>query len=153
MDIRIHDGTLISASGWGNLIVPKGVNCIGSHACSNTDFGTITLPEEVIRINDYAFYGCRFLHRVTIPSSVTTIGKFAFGNCSDLREISIPPTVTYIAPNAFHCFDLNWELRWDDGPFTIYGKRNSAGEAYAGKWALCKFKENGEKNKCLTLLI
>ncbi len=151
MDIIIQDGTLVSASGWGNLIVPEGVNCVGYRACSNTDLGTVTLPDGVTRIGDYAFYGCRFLHRVTIPASVTSIGKFAFGNCPELREISIPPSVTCIAPNAFHCFDLNWELRWDDGPFTIYGKRDSAAEAYAGKWTLCEFKENGAENGRLNI--
>ena len=36
-------------------------------------------------ISDYAFYGCSAFTTVTIPDSVTSIGQYAFLNCSNLN--------------------------------------------------------------------
>ena len=151
MDIKIYDGALISGRGWGTFAVPKGVDCIAFYACRWADFNKVFLSDGVTHINPYAFYGCRRLKQVTIPASVTEIGAFAFGNCESLSCVSIPPAVTKISPNAFHCFDLIDTCRWDDGPFTIYGKRGTAAEAYTKEWPLCEFRENGEEDGCLNI--
>jgi hypothetical protein len=41
----------------------------------------LQIPEGVISIGNYAFYGCDCLTSVTIPNSVTAIGKEAFYGC------------------------------------------------------------------------
>ena len=151
MDLHIQDGALIRARGWGTLTVPKGVDCIAFYACRDADFNKVVLPDGVTHINPYAFYNCQRLKRVTIPASVTAIGAYAFGHCESLDCVSIPPAVQEIHPNAFHCFDLIDTCRWDDGPFTIYGKRGTAAEAYTKEWPLCKFLENGEEDGCLNI--
>ena len=39
---------------------------------------------------------------ITIPNSVTEIGEWAFGNCSGLTSVTIPNSVTYIGDLAFY---------------------------------------------------
>ena len=48
----------------------------------------VTLPQEVTRIEEQAFYGCNKLESITIQNRVTYIGREAFGNCSGLQQIS-----------------------------------------------------------------
>ena len=44
---------------------------------------SVTIPNSVTSIGDYAFYGCSGLTSVSIPNSVTSIGDYAFdGYCS-----------------------------------------------------------------------
>ena len=51
---------------------------------------SVTIPDGVTSIPDYAFYGCSGLTSVTIPDSVTSIGFSAFSGCSSLTSITIP---------------------------------------------------------------
>ena len=58
-----------------------------------TDFGittevSITIPNSVVSIEDYAFLGCSGLASITIPNSVTGIGEKAFYGCTYLTSIT-----------------------------------------------------------------
>ena len=65
------------------------------------DATSITIPDSVTSIGDYAFEDCTSLTSITIPDSVTSIGYFAFYECSSLTSITIPDSVTSIRNNAF----------------------------------------------------
>ena len=68
---------------------------------------SITIPNSVTSIGNYAFYCCRSLTSITIPNSVTSIGGAAFYSCSGLTSITIPNSVTSIGDEAFcHCTQL-----------------------------------------------
>ena len=69
--------------------------------CNCTNLTTITIPNSVTSIGDYAFTGCRGLTSITIPNSVTSIGSSAFSNCYGLTSITIPNSVTSISHGAF----------------------------------------------------
>merc|ERR1711871_1420500 len=62
---------------------------------------SVTVPDGVTSIGDYAFYLCWRLTSVTIPDSVTSIGDGAFSRCSGLTSVTIPDSVTSIGENAF----------------------------------------------------
>ena len=67
----------------------------------------LVIPEDVTKINSYAFYGCTGLTSVTIPNSVTSIGFEAFDGCTGLTSVTIPNSVTIIGNNAFNgCTEL-----------------------------------------------
>ena len=68
---------------------------------------SVTIPNSVTSIGNYAFSYCSNLASVTIPNSVTSIGDDAFYVCSSLESVTIPNSVTSIGDDAFYdCNDL-----------------------------------------------
>ena len=63
---------------------------------------SISIPNYVTSIGNYAFYKCSGLTSITIPNSVTSIGYEAFYKCSGLTSVTIPNSVTSIGDNAFY---------------------------------------------------
>jgi len=57
-----------------------------------TNMTSVTIPNSVTSIGNYAFYNCTGLTSITIPNSVTSIGRGAFFGCSGLTSITIPFT-------------------------------------------------------------
>ena len=80
------------------------VTSIGNSAFYNSNFSSltsVTIPNSVTSIGDYAFVLCSSLTSVTIPNSVTSIGVGAFLDCSSLTSVTIPNSVTSIGGSAF----------------------------------------------------
>ena len=76
---------------------------------------SVTIPNSVTNIGDYAFQGCR-LSSVTIPYMVTSIGQNAFSNCYKLNSIYLPAhfrgvTATFGLPDT--C-EILFYLSFDD---------------------------------------
>ena len=88
-----------------SVTIPDSVTSIGDYAFYACSMSSITIPNSVISIGDWAFYECN-LAGVTIGSGVKTIGDWAFGYCS-LITLTIPNSVTSIGDWAFgDCWDL-----------------------------------------------
>ena len=68
---------------------------------------SVTIPNSMTIIEEFAFSGCSGLTSVTIPNSVTSIEWGAFVYCSGLTSITIPNSVSAIGNEAFaHCSGL-----------------------------------------------
>lgn len=67
----------------------------------NSSLESVTLPESLKYIGDYAFSSCDNLKSVTLSENLLTIGDYAFYNCLSLPSISIPATVVSIGDSAF----------------------------------------------------
>ena len=82
--------------------VPATVTEIGySSMCYCPELRTVTLPDGLKTISDYAFYkSC--ITSVTVPDSVTSIGDGAFEGCSYLTSATIGSGVTSIGTEVFH---------------------------------------------------
>ena len=77
----------------GNILYGAFYNCTG--------LTSVTIPDSVTSIGNYAFYNCTGLTSVTIPDSVTSIGNYAFYNCTGLTSVTISNSVTSIGVGAF----------------------------------------------------
>jgi PKD repeat protein len=75
------------------------VTDIGDFAFESYSITNVTIPNTVIRIEDWAFQVG--FASVTIPNSITSIGSFAFVNCYNLNSITIPSSVTYVGEAPF----------------------------------------------------
>lgn len=63
--------------------------------------GTVTLPQNTIRIAPYAFANCSGITHIILNEGLHSIGSFAFRNCTGLANIVIPASVSYIGINVF----------------------------------------------------
>ena len=85
-----------------SVTIPNSVTSIGEYAFAGcSSLTSVTIPNSVTSIGEYAFYGCSSLTSVTIPNSVTSIGGSAFSDCSSLTSVTIPNSVTSIGEYAF----------------------------------------------------
>ncbi|MDY5736746.1 MAG: leucine-rich repeat protein, partial [Candidatus Onthomorpha sp.] len=84
-----------------SVTIPNSVTSIGEFAFSYcSSLTSVTIPNSVTSIGNTAFY-CSGLTSITIPNSVTSIGNNAFLGCSGLTSITIPNSVTSIGEWAF----------------------------------------------------
>ena len=90
------NGYVIYSDGEDKILV----NYVGSQT-------ELTLPSDITKINNYAFYNNDKITSVSIPDSVTSIGDSAFWYCYSLTSIVIPDSVTSIGNYAFlGCYKL-----------------------------------------------
>ena len=68
---------------------------------NNSNIKSVTIPESVTEIGDYAFSGCTGLTSIVIPNSVTKIGDYAFYCGYRLESVVIGSGVTTIGESAF----------------------------------------------------
>ncbi len=68
---------------------------------ADKDIVSVTFPDDVVCIDNLAFYECGSLTDITIPDTVTSIGNFAFYRCGSLSSLSIPDGVTSVGYWAF----------------------------------------------------
>ena len=92
----------------GNVITPYSSNVFGANIVSNVyedGKGIITFDGDVTEIGYRAFCDKRYLASITIPDSVTSIGDYAFAGFSwsnELTSITIPNSVTYMGEGVFY---------------------------------------------------
>ena len=108
------------------VIIPKKINgvtitTIGASAFGRTDISHVTIPDSVVDIKNFAFYGNQlknlvipdsvvsigeqafannFLQNVELSKGLKKIGRFAFGS-NQLTNLVIPEGVTSIGPSVF----------------------------------------------------
>lgn len=84
-----------------------------------TSLSSISLPNKLIGIGDFAFYGCTSLKNITLPDKLEAIGASAFGNCSSLKSITLPDKLITIGTGAFkECTSLR-SITLPDGLETV----------------------------------
>ncbi len=106
--VIIRDGTtvisdnLFSYSNLSSVSIPESVVSIGDYAFTScSSLTSIAIPDGVTHVGKYAFYGCSGIISITIPSALSTIEEKVFG-FTGIPSISIPGTVKTIEPSAFY---------------------------------------------------
>lgn len=119
-----------------NAIIDKSTNVL-IKGCKTT-----IIPDSVVLIEKYAFYGCSELTYIVIPDSVTTINESAFHSCTSLEMIVISKRLEVINNFAFtKCQSLKTIFNNSNLVFNVGEKANGNIALYAlniyniGEWS------------------
>ena len=104
-NVQVIPDEFVSNCTWlTSIILPESVISIGIYAfygCYGLT-GNFVIPDNVVTIGDHAFYNCYGLEGIVMGNSVKTIGSEAFRNCSGLRgELTLPESLQSVGPSAF----------------------------------------------------
>lgn len=92
----------------GDFKLPSTIKAIGNNGFAGTQFSHVALPEKLEIIESNLFNGCTSLiDTLTIPNSVVQIKDYAFSNCKNLNAIILPENLSQIWGN---CMDGCWSL-------------------------------------------
>lgn len=88
--VGIEDDTFLSSHTLVSVVISEGVRSIKGAFSYCFSVISVTLPQSLTELDDWAFYDCSNLMSVNIPNGLTDIGMWAFGGCSSLTSIIIP---------------------------------------------------------------
>ena len=92
----------------GDIKLSSTIKKIGVRGFAGTQFSHVALPEKLEIIESEVFNGCTSLiDTLTIPNSVVQIKDYAFSNCKNLNAIILPENLNQIWGN---CMDGCWSL-------------------------------------------
>lgn len=100
---RINAGAFRNCTALESITIPETVQYMGEGNTFNgcTSLKTLNWPDSTTTINAQMFQNSG-LTSLTIPETVTLIGNYAFAGCTGLTSIEIPDAVTAINTNAFN---------------------------------------------------
>ena len=100
---NIGEGTFYGCTALTRIDIPENLKKIGVGAFSGSGLKSITIPKNVVSIENLAFSDCKSLLNVYFEdgSVLDTIGEEAFKSCVKLTAIEIPDSVDMIDIYAF----------------------------------------------------
>ncbi len=119
--IETSTNTLIT--GCRTTVIPEGIVAIGRYAFyGHYEIKTLDFPSTLEIIGENSFNGTGFV-TLDIPNSVTTIAFWAFTNCHSLESVRISSSVKEIDRPFINCGNLKF-IVVDEGN-TVYDSRNN----------------------------
>ena len=101
-EFEISGGILKKYNGSKSVCsLPSGITEIGPEAFKECSLTSVTIPGEVKKIDEQAFYGCKELSRVTLAPGVESLADGAFAGCEGLESVVIPASVKSIGAGVF----------------------------------------------------
>ncbi len=96
-------------------VLPETIDAIGECVFLGCDgLESFTVPDGIVRLEDYAFCVCRRLKTSILPPSLKAIGRNTFYGCESLEEIDLSH-VDSIGAGAFcGCLNLKRVILGDD---------------------------------------
>lgn len=85
------------------ITIPEGVTTIGQYAfCNCTKLQSVRFPTTLKQIQTAAFHTCNSIISISLPSGITTLGMACFQRCTSLENINLPNSLTTIGPTVFY---------------------------------------------------
>lgn len=85
-----------------HIFVNRGLNQLKAKPFSRfPNLESVTLSEQVTRLDWHDFEDCKVLKKVTLSSRITSIPSYTFYRCAALEEVNIPDSVTVFGEFAF----------------------------------------------------
>ena len=136
-----------------NVVIPSTINGrpvvkIGTRVFEGIIVESVSIPNSVTTILEYAFEDNIFLKSLRLPRGVISIGKGAFYNCRNLETVEIPSSVESIGADAFYGSSAmifcgaasapsGWNQSWKNSKNTVlWNYRGENGKTDDFKWAL-----------------
>lgn len=118
------------------IIVPEKISGqevieIGESAFSNNlIIEHVQLPDSIIAIDNYAYFGCRNLRSIYFGLGIRKIGDNAFAECESLKNVQIRSELDYIGTNAFtlsgiETVEINEIKNWQEESFSLCSRLTS----------------------------
>lgn len=102
----------------GACVIPEGTVSIGVWACNEGKITSLTIPNTVKIIDEYAFWSCKNLKTVSLGSGVEEIKTKAF-MLSGITELTLPANLKKLGDGAFHyCSNLT-KITFEGLPPTV----------------------------------
>ena len=95
------------------------VTKIGENAFAGSAVTSVSMPEGITSIGQYAFSGCQNLESVTLPESLTTLGSEAFSGCQNLESVALPGSLTTLGDRTFEACELLKTIKIPSGVTAI----------------------------------
>ncbi len=83
------------------LVVEEGITSIEGICKNAIALTSVSLPDGLLEIAAYSFYGCSALTEIHIPDSVEQLGYVAFFGCEGLTEIELPQNLKQMDGQVF----------------------------------------------------
>ena len=90
-----------------NVSVVTPFECGGKLYINNELVTTLTIPNTVYKVADFAFDGLSGVEYLYVSDSVKYLGYYSFGHMADLKEVSVPQLSEYNNFFTNYCFKLN----------------------------------------------
>ena len=85
-----------------SITFPDDITSVSEYAFIRcTDLTDVSIPDSVTAIGECAFRSCTNLENIRLSNNLQTIGASAFYDCKKLKTITLPESVTAIGKNAF----------------------------------------------------
>lgn len=102
-----------------SISLPEGLETIGDYAFVGCGFTEIKLPSTLQKIGKEAFWNC-CMKTMIIPEGVKTIGDFAFANMYNLTQLDLPNSLTKTGYKLiFGCNQLKSVNSYITDPYAI----------------------------------
>ncbi len=97
------------------------VTAIGSFVFNDTDITSVTMPDTITEIGDYAFASCKSLKSVKLSANLKTLGSDVFFYCSSLESIELPASIEDFGIYTFSAAGLKSVTIPESETFTSIG--------------------------------
>ncbi len=94
-----------------DIVIPETYNnykvtVIGPSLFNGSDITSVTMPDSITEIRDYAFSSCHKLTSVKLSNNIKVFGNGVFFNTSELKSIEIPASVEDLGTRTFSACGL-----------------------------------------------